>query len=202
MWSIGTVPSSTCTNAWWIYSPALESYGETDLQTLLGNWILTPLNTLLSLLPSDVSPSLCRLTTYGITPLTITLPGPPASGGGSSSSALNAALVLSWRSALAGQRSRSTNWLPLPVDDVSGNRQQLTTSAYGSAQGTANAYLNQMNALIVGTSGPVEFVTLHRRTAAGGAPAASFSPVVYGHPSVYVGTLDRRIRSRGRAPST
>jgi hypothetical protein len=200
-WAVGTVPSSSCSNAFWIFSSGLEAQSPADLQTLLGDWILTPLNDLLSLVPSDVSPSTCRLSTYGVTPLTIVVPGPIASGAGGSCSPLNAALVLSWRSDRPGQSARSTTWLPLPSDDVDSGRRLLTTPAYGSAQGTAFAYINHMNALTVGGGQPVEFVTLHRRTAHGSASVAGFSPVIYGHPSRFIGTLDRRIRSRGRAPS-
>lgn len=201
-WAIGTVPSSEVSNGFWIYSSGLEARGETVLQQLLSDWIATPLNTLLSLVPNNVSPSTCRLTTYGVTPLRIILPGPAALGGGGPCTAINAALVLSWRSALAGQGSRSTTWLPLPRDAMDGDCQMLTTSAYGSAQGAANAYLNQVNSLVLVGGGSVEMVTLSRRSSSAPFGPASFSPVVYGHPARFVGTLDRRIRSRGRAPTT
>lgn len=200
-WAIGAVASSSCSNGFWIYSPALESYSPSDLQALQGLFLTDPLNDLLSLVPNDVSPSTCRLTTYGVTPITIINPAPPSSGAGGACSALNAALVLSWRSALRGPRYRSTTWLPLPSDDVDSGRRLLSTTAYGSAQGTANAFINHMNAMTVGAGQPVEFVTLHRRTAAGGDTVASFSPVVYGHPSQLIGTLDRRIRFGDRVPS-
>lgn len=200
-WAVGVVPSSSCTNGFWIFSPGIEFQDEPDLQMLLGDFLVDPLNDLLSLVPSDVSPATCRLTTYGPTPLSITLPGPPSSGAGSSSSAINAALVLSWRSHLPGQSARSTTWLPLSTDDVDSGRRLLATAAYGSAQGTANAFLNHMNALVRPDGTPVTFVTLHRRTATGPAVAAEFSPIVYGHPSPFVGTLQRRIRSRGRTAS-
>lgn len=200
-WAVGTVAGKEISNGFWVYSPALEAQGAANLQALLGDFLLTPLGDLLSLVPNDVACSVLRLSVYGATPLTVILPGPLAFGAGGSAAALNSALVLSWRSALAGQRSRSTTWLPLPMDDVDDNRVQLTTSAYGSAQGTAFAFLNNVNALSVGSGSPVELVTLNRRSSAGDLPVASFSPIVYGHPSRFVGSLDRRVRSRGRSPS-
>jgi len=201
-WEVGTVPTAEISNGFWIFHSGLEFADAPELQALLGDFQVDPLNDLLSLVPSNVSPGVSRLTRYGAAPLTVELPGPPASGAGAVASPANSALVLSWRSLFGGQSSRSTTWLPLPRDDVEGSGRMLTNSAYGSAQGTALAFLNHMNALTIGLLGRVSFETLHLRSAAPGPVTPAHSPIVWGHPSRWVGTLDRRIRSRGRAPQT
>lgn len=200
-WSVGTVPTSEVSNGFWIYEPQLEFADAPDLQGLLGQFLLNPLNDLLGLLPSNVSPTSSRLTRYGSEPLTISLPSPIGSGAGGSSCPINGALVLSWRSLLGGPQSRSTNWLPLPIDAYDDSGEMINAAAYGSAQGTCNAFLNHMNLLAYGIIGPVTFSTMHLRSTAPGAVAPGHSPIVWGSPSRWVGTLDRRIRSRGRAPS-
>jgi hypothetical protein len=200
-WSLGTVPTSEVSNGFWIFEPLLEFADAPDLQGLLGQFLLDPLNDLLSLLPSDVSPTVSRLTRYGSEPLTISLPSPVGSGAGARSSPVNAALVLSWRSLVGGPKARSTTWLPLPLDAYDDSGEMINAAAYGSAQGTCNAFLNHMNALAYGIVPPVTFSTLHLRSTAPGPVAIDHSPIVWGAPSRWVGTLDRRIRSRGRAPS-
>lgn len=198
-WEINDEPLCSCT--FWLYSQFSQLATYAQLSTFLGDLLLSPLNDLLAVLPSVVSPGVSRLTSYGTTNREVVTGSPAVFGALGGQEPLNSALVLTWATESTGRGARGHSFLPLAGEMLSADPRRLNTDEWSNAIASANAFIGHIAAITPPWLQPVEQVVLQRQEDGRPLPASFFSPVLLGGASPLVGTLRRRISGRGQISS-
>ena len=197
-WDVNT---DVVTTGWWLFAPGADVADYAQLNTLLGDFFFTPLSALISLVSSDTSVVLLRCVTFGASGIIADLSPAPNAGTLDGSTALNAAMVLTWRTGDRFIGSKTHTWLPLSRSNLGADKRRL--SALGYAEGGARAidFLNGVNGLTSPDGARCVLVAVHRAAAGAPLPSSTMSPVLSAKASPIVGTLQRRTASAPRAPS-
>jgi hypothetical protein len=194
VWQLNSVQE--CSTSFNVFAPGSSSATTLQLSTLLGAFFFTPLQDLLTVIGTDVSCSALRLTTSGSAPFVVQ--EVPASNAGAltGSQALNAALVLTWRTAEPRVGGRSHTFLPLSGMLLDDDKVRLKSVSYSEAASAARTFVQHVSEMLSPDGATCALVVVHRSQGGAVLPVARMSFVELGDASPFVGTLQRRIRAR------
>lgn len=199
VWEISNTKGVT--TGWHVFAPGVDGATDIQLNTLLSDFFLGCVPDLLSLLGTDVSCSVCRLTTSGTLPRVVQFAPSANVGAIGTTNPVNGALVLTWRSGRRGAASLGHTFLPLSDELVDNDHAHLKQLSWSQAQNAASNFMAHLNAITSPDGGQCVLGVLSRSGSGAPLPAAIFSPVLIGDASPFVGTLARRVRSRDPSPS-
>ena len=184
------------TNSWHLYGPDYSTATPSDLASLISQWFDFCLPDLLSVVPVDAIAVTCRAAASGPTGAQLTEPLADNHGAFGATTPINAALVLTWRTVSGPNAARSRTLLPLVDAFVSPDLDRLTEISYAEAGSAARSYATHLNTLVLPPDRRATFVVVSRSDGGVPRPTATLTPVFTGDASRYIGTIQRRVRSR------
>lgn len=189
----GTVNDSDWAISHHLYCPGSIAYTASEFQQIVYGWGVYAEANLLDLMPGSASFTTCRLRRVGTSPYVHTQELAANAGAGGIAQSLNTALCLTWHTELAGVVSRSHTRLPLQASVVDNNKRAIDPSFISFAQLRADAYLLNLNSIVVGGFVSPQFVVVSRARGDAPLPTSGFAPVVAGDVSPRVATLRSRL---------
>ncbi len=193
-WTVGDVKSVT--TSWHVLAPGSWDATGVQLEALLGDFFLACVPDLLSVLGTDVTCSVLRLSTYGPTAQQIQYAPAPNVGATGTTNPINGALVMTWRTGEAGVSSLGHTFLPLSDSLVDTDHAHLKSISWSQAQSAARSFVQHLDAIASPDGATCSMVVLHQSKFGQPLLTANVAPVALGDASPFVGTLRRRVRSR------
>lgn len=193
-WDIGS--AGRCTTSWYILAPGSWTATSTQLETLLGDFFLGPANDLLSIVGTDVTIGVLRLSTYGPGPQVIQVVPAFNVGAVGTTNPLNGAAVLTWRAVGPRGYLLGHTFLPLSDSFVDNDHVTIRAVSWSQLQAAARLFVQHVAGIASPDGGQCVLVVLQRSEAGAPLIAAQVAPVDLGDASPFVGTLRRRVHMR------
>jgi hypothetical protein len=192
------VADGECSSSWWLLAPGASVASDADLRNIAADWIFYVNADLLARLGADVRVDVLRVESFGPNALLIEDIPAPNAGALDGSTALNACAIITWHTGERRIGSRARTYLPLSRSHLAANKQQLREVGFAEISALGIRMIADVTNIRAPGGGVCTLGTLHRSSA--GAPLGSsvFAPFFGAVASRDVGTLDRRIRARGR----
>jgi hypothetical protein len=189
------------TTRWSVFAPGADGATAGQLNTLLGDFFFSPAHDAIDLLSSDTSLVQLQCVTGPANGLIVTLTPAPNVGPLDGSTALNAALVWTFKTGEHRVGSHMHVWLPLSRSNLGADKRRLSPLGFTEAAARALDFMQHVNATASPDGAACVLVAVHKQRAGVPLAHAEFSPVVFATASPIVGTLQRRVRSAPRSPS-
>jgi hypothetical protein len=192
------IDGTWATIGWWIFSPSLVSGNAPYLLAVLDAIILGPLEHVLQLMHSGATCTACRVSSFGLQPLTLVRSPGPNAGAWTGGQAAQVALGIHWLTGERGHRGMSITHLPAFPDAFTDDHASINQLAWGNVLASATDILADVAAIPGEAGGNCALGTVER--SASGAPLASsrFVAFVGANPVSRVATIRRRISPNGR----
>lgn len=191
VWDISQAVSVT--TGWYVFAGGADAASGPVLNALLGSFFLGPIADLLSILGTDVTCSVLRLTTGGSQPQTIQYAPAFNVGAIGTTNPINGALVLTWRVFRQGRGHSGHTWLPLSDEFVYEDHSRLKTVSWAQAQSAAISFNVHVNGMTAPDGSNCTQVVLERSQGGVPLPVTRSNAVVQGDASPLIGTMRRRI---------
>ena len=192
------VADGECSSSWWLLAPGAPFAGDAELRAIATGWVFYVQTDLLSRLGADVRVDMLRVESFGANALVVEDIPAPNAGALAGTTALNASAVITWHTQERGIGSRSHTFLPLSRDHLAANKQQLREVGFAEISALGIRMIADVTNIPSPGGGVCTLGTVHRALAGAPLPSSTFAPFVGAVASRNVGTLDRRIRARGR----
>jgi len=177
---------------WNIFAPGSWLATTLQLETLLGDFFLGPVNDLLQVLPTDTSLDMLRCSTYGNEPQEVQYAPAFNVGAIGDSMPLVCALCLTWRTSDRRIGAQSHTHLALADDFVDEDRRTLKSISWSEAQSAARSFVLHVNGITSPDGAQCVAAVVHTSRDGVALGVAEWSPVLLGDASRRVAILDRR----------